>query len=159
MITKCIELNWLCKHNGKGQKQPSSHSRNELSKTQFFPVSVLKGNASFVQKVIYQLLMNLKQKSLKLKTYHTLHYNMTRVLQINSSNRMFFSIHSFTFFMTDTKLKEQVSFESWEKKKLLAVQFSVKFVMLSVWSIVLANWFAYLPDCTIAITRVALTSL
>ena len=43
---------------------------------------------------------------------------------------MFCSIHDFTFLMTDTRIKEQVSFESGEKKKLLPVRFSVKFVML-----------------------------
>ena len=33
-------LLWLCKHE-KGQKQPSSHSSTELSKTQFFPESIV----------------------------------------------------------------------------------------------------------------------
>ena len=52
---------------------------------------------------------------------------------------MFFSIHDFTFLMTDKKIKRYVSFESSEKKKLLLVQFSVKFVMLPVQSFTLAN--------------------
>ena len=61
------------------------------------------------------------------------------MLHINSSNKMFCSIHNFTFLMTDTKIKGQVSFESSEKKELLPMQFSVKFVMLPAQSIVLAN--------------------
>ena len=39
---------------------------------------------------------------------------------------MFCSIYDFTFLMTDTKIKGQVSFESSEKKKLLPAR--VKFV-------------------------------
>ena len=46
------------------------------------------------------------------------------------------------FLMTNTKIKEQVSFESWEKIKLLPAQFLVKFVMLPARLIALANWFA-----------------
>ena len=61
------------------------------------------------------------------------------MLHINSSNKMFCSIHNFTFLMTDTKIKGQVSFESSEKKELLPMQFSVKFVMLPAQSIMLAN--------------------
>ena len=71
---------------------------------------------------------------------------------------MFRSVHDFTFLMTDTKIKEQVPFESWEKK-LMSARLSVKFVMLTVQSITLANWFACMPACTSAITRVSLTSL
>ena len=51
---------------------------------------------------------------------------------------MFRSIHDFTFLMTDKNLRK-VSFESPEKKKLLPVQFLVKFLMLPVRSIMLAN--------------------
>ena len=58
---------------------------------------------------------------------------------INSSNRMFCSIHDFTFLMTDTKIKGQVSSESPEKKKLLPARFSVKFIMFPAQSIALAN--------------------
>ena len=36
---------------------------------------------------------------------------------------MFCSIHDLTFLMTDTKIKQQVSCESWEKGKLLPAQF------------------------------------
>ena len=61
------------------------------------------------------------------------------ILHINSSNKMFCSIYDFTFLMTDAKIKEQVSFESSEKKKFLPSQFSVKFVMLPAQSITLAN--------------------
>ena len=71
---------------------------------------------------------------------------------------MFCLVHDFTFLMTDTKIKEQVPFESWEKK-LMSARLSVKFVMLPVQSITLANWFACMPACTSAITRVSLTSL
>ena len=67
---------------------------------------------------------------------------------------MFRSVHDFTFLITDTKIKEQVPFESWEKK-LMSARLSVKFVMLPVQSITLANWFA----CMRAITQVSLTSL
>ena len=52
---------------------------------------------------------------------------------------MFRSIHDFTFFMTDTKIKEQISSESTEKKKILPVRFSVKLVMLPALPIALAN--------------------
>ena len=46
------------------------------------------------------------------------------------------------FLTADTKIKRQVSFEFSEKKKLLPVRFSVKFVMLPAQSIALAKWFA-----------------
>ena len=36
---------------------------------------------------------------------------------------MFCSVHDFTFLMTDTKIKEQVSFESWENEVFLCVIF------------------------------------
>ena len=75
---------------------------------------------------------------MNLKTFKTLQYNITYILHINSSNRMFRSIHDFTFLMTDKNLRK-VSFESPEKKKLLPVQFLVKFLMLPVRSIMLAN--------------------
>ena len=52
---------------------------------------------------------------------------------------MFCSIHDFTFLMTDTKIKGQVFFESSEKKKLLHVRFSVKFVIMPAQSITLVN--------------------
>ena len=52
-----------------------------------------------------------EEKSLRLKTFKTLQYDITRILLINNSNTMFHSIHIFTFLMTDTKIKEQVSFE------------------------------------------------
>ena len=86
-------------------------------------------------------------------------HNITCILHINSSNKMFCSIHDFTFLVTDTKIKGQVSFESPEKKKLLPAWFSVKFVMLPAQSITLANWFACIPACTSAIVQVSLTSL
>ena len=41
------------------------------------------------------------------------------MLHINNSNRMFCSIHDFTFHMTDKKKKGQGSFEFSGKKKLL----------------------------------------
>ena len=41
MLMECIELNLLCKHMKKSQKQQSNHSSTELSKTQF-PVSIIK---------------------------------------------------------------------------------------------------------------------
>ena len=96
---------------------------------------------------------------MKLKTFKTLQHNVTCILHINSSNKMFFSIHDFTFLMTDRKIKRYVSFESSEKKKLLLVQFSVKFVMLPVQSFTLANWFACVPACMSVIVQVSLTSL
>ena len=67
-----------------------------------------------------------------------------------------FLIH---LFMTNTKDKEHISFESWEKNKLLLVQFSVKIVMLPAWSIMLVNWFACMPVCTSVIVWVSLTIL
>ena len=78
----------------------------------------------------------------KLKTFKTLQYNITWILYINSSNRMFCSIHNFTFLMIDTKIWGQVFFKSSEKKKLLPARFSVKLIMLPAQSIMLANWFA-----------------
>ena len=44
-----IELNWLCKQMKKGQKQPSSSSCYELSKTQFFPVNIVKYQCTYIQ--------------------------------------------------------------------------------------------------------------
>ena len=96
---------------------------------------------------------------MKLKTFKTLQYNITHILHINSSTIIFCVIHNFTFLMIDTKIKEQVSFESWEKKKLLVAQSSVKCIMLPVQSITLANWFVCIPACTSRIMRVSLTSL
>ena len=64
----------------------------------------------------------------------------------------------YTFFY-DTKIKEQVYFESWEKKELFPEQFLVKFVMVLVQSIALANWFACVPACTSMIVWVSLTRL
>ena len=52
-----------------------------------------------------------EEKRLRLKTFKTLQYDITRILHINNSNRIFHSIHNFTFLMTDTKIKERVSFE------------------------------------------------
>ena len=51
-------------------------------------------------------------------------HNIICILHINNSNNMFCSIHDFTFLMTDTKIKGQVSFESSEKKKLACMIFS-----------------------------------
>ena len=42
MIMECTEFNWLCKHMDRGQRRPSSHSCTEMSKTQFFPESIVK---------------------------------------------------------------------------------------------------------------------
>ena len=98
-------------------------------------------------------------KSLNLKTFKTLQHNITCILHINSSNKTFCSIHDFTFLVTDTKIKGQVSFEFPEKNKLLQAWFSVKFVMLSAQSIALANWFACVPACMSTIAQVSLTSL
>ena len=67
---------------------------------------------------------------MELKTFKTLQQNIPCILHINSSNKIFCSIHDFTFLMTDTKIKGHVSFESPEKKKLLPARLSVKFVML-----------------------------
>ena len=85
---------------------------------------------------------------MNLKTFKTLQYNITYILHINSSNRMFCSIHDFTFVMTNTKICfGQICFESSEIKKLLHAQFLVKFVMLPVWSIAQGNWFSCLHKC------------
>ena len=81
------------------------------------------------------------------------------MLHINNSNRMFCSIHDFTFHMTDKKKKGQGSFEFSGKKKLLPTWFLVQFVMLPAQSIVLANWFACVPACTSAIVQVSMASL
>ena len=37
---------------------------------------------------------------------------MTGILHIINSNKTFCSVHDFTFLMIDTKIKQQVSFES-----------------------------------------------
>ena len=55
---------------------------------------------------------------------------------------MFCSIHDFTFLMTETKIKGQVSL-------------SFVFVMLPAQLIALANWFAWVPACTSAIAWVS----
>ena len=39
---ECIELNWLSKTYEKDQKQPSTHSFTELSKTKISPASIVK---------------------------------------------------------------------------------------------------------------------
>ena len=49
--------------------------------------------------------------------FKALQYNITHILHINSSTIIFCVIHNFTFLMIDAKIKEQVSFESWEKKE------------------------------------------
>ena len=36
-----------------------------------------------------------EEKRLKLKTFKTLQYNITHILDINSSNKMFYSMHDF----------------------------------------------------------------
>ena len=69
------------------------------------------------------------------------------------------SVKHTTFFMADTNTNEHVSFESWWKKELLPEWFSVKFVMLPVWSIALAKWFACMPVCMSAIAQVLPTRL
>ena len=73
-------------------------------------------------------------------------HNIACILHISSSNKMFCSIHDFTFLMTETKIKGQVSL-------------SFVFVMLPAQLIALANWFAWVPACTSAITWVSLRSL
>ena len=40
---RMYKRNWLWKHLKKGQKKPSSHSFTQLSKIQFFSVSIVKG--------------------------------------------------------------------------------------------------------------------
>ena len=62
----------------------------------------------------------------------------------------------YTFFMTDTKMSP-LSLE--KKKKPLLVRFLVKLAMLPVWSVALANWFAWVPACTSAVVLVSLTRL
>ena len=42
MIMEWTELNWLCKHYKKDQKQPSSHYCSEMNKIQFLPLSIEK---------------------------------------------------------------------------------------------------------------------
>ena len=42
---ECIKLNCSCKHIKKGQKQQSSHSCTELSKTQFFLASTVNSQS------------------------------------------------------------------------------------------------------------------
>ena len=54
---ECIEqLNWLCKQ----RMEASSHSFTELSKTQFFPGSIVKSSCHITQpRANMQILMNL----------------------------------------------------------------------------------------------------
>ena len=73
---------------------------------------------------------------MKLKTFQ---HSITSISHVNNSNKMFCSIHDFTFLMIDKKIKGQVTFESSEKKKLLPVQISVKFVILPAQSIAMGN--------------------
>ena len=44
-----------------------------------------------------------RREKFEAENLKTLQYNITRILHINSSNRMFCSIHDFTFLMTETK--------------------------------------------------------
>ena len=59
----------------------------------------------------------------------------------------------------DRQKPKSTSVLSLEKKKLLLVRFSVKFVILPARSIMLANRFACVPACTTVIGQVSLTSL
>ena len=98
---------------------------------------------------------NLIQIEEKVHVPVTIHFLDYAIICIVFMNGMF---PWYTFFMADTQIKEHVSFESWEKKELLLVQFLVKFVMLHVRSITLANWFACLPACMSMIAWVSLTT-
>ena len=80
------------------------------------------------------------------------------------------SIHMYCFhkwdvfliylFLCQTQKLSNKSLLSLEKKnKLLPARFLVKFVMLPVQSIALANWLVCVPACTSAIAWVTLTSL
>ena len=93
---------------------------------------------------------------MKLKTFRTLQYNITCILHKNSSNRMFCSIHDFTFLVTQKTLRTSLF---WVFRKLLPVLFLVKFVMLPTRSIAMANWFACMPPCKSVIVQISLTSL
>ena len=57
------------------------------------------------------------------------------------------------------KLKNKSLLSLEKKNKLLLAQFSVKFVMLPMQSIALANWFACLLACMSAIVQISLTRL
>ena len=74
IIMECIELNWLCKHNQKDQKQPTSHSCTKLKvsivKTKInsnFAVKVAKGsnssfsNQGFMNHLVQSVLFNMWQ--------------------------------------------------------------------------------------------------
>ena len=94
------------------------------------------------------------------------HVPLTVRLPDNAFNEIYvcivFTIGMFswyTIFIINTRIKEHVSFESWEKKKLLLARFLVKFVMLPEWSIELANRLVCVPVCISTIVKVSLTSL
>ena len=89
-------------------------------------------------------------------------YDIACILHINNSNRMFCSIHDFTFLMTDTKIKEQVSLECWDENKYLLAWFLVKFITLPAWSAMLANLIClhtclYKHDCADVIHSFSIT--
>ena len=95
---------------------------------------------------------------MKLRTFKTLQY-IRCILHINSSNTMLSSLHDFLFLWQTQKFKDRSLLSLQKKKKLFPWWFSVKFVMLPVWYIMLANWFSCMPACTSTIARVSLTSL
>ena len=87
--------------------------------------------------------------------------NITWILCINSTNRLlfFFQFMILLFLWQIQKFKGKSLLSLQKKKKLLLAWFLVKFVILPVRSIMLANWFAWKPACMSAIAQVLLTSL
>ena len=85
--------------------------------------------------------------------------NITWILCINSTNRLFFFFNSWFYFSYDRykNLRGSLFWVFRKKKNLLLAWFLVKFI-LPVRSIMLANWFAWNPACMSAIAQVLLAS-
>ena len=68
---ECKELNWLCRHMKKVRRSQASISRNscpELSKTQFFPVSIVNiGSKIWLESLRY---LTRNPKNALLDFYH-----------------------------------------------------------------------------------------
>ena len=97
---------------------------------------------------------------MNLKVFKTLLNNITWILCINSTNtNFFFQFMILLFLWQIQKFKGKSLLSLRKKKKLLLAWFLVKFVILSVRSIMLANWFAWKPACMSAVAQVLLASL
>ena len=85
-----------------------------------------------------------EEKNLKLKTCKALQYNITWILHISSSNKMFSSIHDFTFLMTH-KLRTSLFWVFRKKESFASTIFGKNCYVACV--INCARKFISLPAC------------